>query len=361
MTILKKAISLIFLLLIFSASTLSAYEVDIKADSLTYEQDSGVITASGNIELDWLGKILKADNIEVTIPSKKIKADGNVSILESSNTIFADSVNYSMEEESGEISNSKGCSMPIFFKAEKMIKISSDTYKIENVIISNCDLDHPHHHVFAKEGILVVDKKISVSKAIYYVGKVPVCYFPKYTRSLSGGDGKFSYEIEPGYINDGGPSLKTKLKYKFTKKFDGKLYLDYLGTLGYGTGLEFNYFDPNKIKATIFGYGALYTKDDSQRWTVQPSYWQRINDYWTVQAKGEFQSDSQFNNTYQLDNWTRTANTRRSYLSFTRQSSASNLRMLTELYQIYDVNDHIKPGSYLQLPLLKKQLLSVKN
>jgi len=350
MTILQKIISLIFLLLIFSVSTLFAYEVDIKADSLTYEQEYGVITASGNITLDWLGKVLQADNIEVTIPAKKLKADGNVSIKESSNTIFADSVEYSMEEEAGTISNSKGCSMPIFFKAEKMIKISSDTYEIENVTISNCDLDNPHHYVFAKKGVLVVDKKISVSKAIYYVGKIPVFYLPKYTRGLSGGDGKFSYEIEPGYINEGGLSLKTKLKYKFTKKFDGKLLLDYLGSIGEGAGLEFNYYDPKKIKASIFGYGALYRKDDSQRWSVQPSYWQRINDYWTVQAKGEFQSDSQFNNTYQLDNWNRTANTRKSYLSFTRQSSASNLRILSELYQLYDANDRIRPGSYLQLP-----------
>ena len=151
-------------------SNIFAYEVDITADSLTYQQDSGVIKASGNIKLDWLGKVLQADNIEVTIPSKKLKANGNISILESSNTIFADSVEYSMEQEAGTISNSKGCSMPIFFKAEKMIKISSDTYKIENVTISNCDLDQPHHHVFAKEGILIVDKKISVSKATYYVG-----------------------------------------------------------------------------------------------------------------------------------------------------------------------------------------------
>ena len=350
MTIPKKIISLTFLFLIFVLSNSFAYEADITADSLTYQQDSGVIKASGNIKLDWLGKVLEADNIEVTIPAKKLKADGNVSIMESSNTIFADSVEYSMDEEAGTISNSKGCSMPIFFRAEKMIKISSDTYKIENVTISNCDLDNPHHHVFAKEGILVVDKKISVSKAIYYVGKIPIFYLPKYTRYLSGGDGKFSYEIEPGYINEGGLSLKTKLKYKFTKKFDGKLLLDYLGSTGEGAGLEFNYYDPKKIKATIYGYGALYTKNDSQRWSVQPSYWQRINDYWTVQAKGEFQSDSQFNNTYQLDNWNRTANTRKSYVSFSRQSSASNLRILSELYQLYDPNDNIRTGSYLQLP-----------
>ena len=366
MTILRKILSLLFLFLIFSISKSFAYEADITADSLTYQQEYGVITASGNITLDWLGKVLKADNIEVTLPSKKLKAQGNISIVESSNTIFADSVEYSMEEEAGTISNSKGCSMPIFFKAEKMIKISSDTYKIENVIISNCDLDQPHHHVFAKEGILVVDKKISVSKAIYYVGKVPVFYFPKYTRYLSGGDGKFSYEIEPGYINEGGLSLKAKLKYKFTKKFDGKLYLDYLGSIGEGTGLEFNYYESQKIKATIFGYGALYTKDNSQRWSVQPSYWQKINDYWTVQAKGEFQSDSQFNNTYQLDNWNRTANKRTSYLSFTRQSSASNLRILSELYQLYDANDNIRPGSYLQLPqvyfsIYPKKILGITN
>ena len=48
---------------------------------------------------------------------------------------------------------------------------------------------------------------------------------------------------------------------------------------------------------------AYVSKDrlaDSQRWTVQPYYWQRINSLWTVQSHAEFVSDSYFNNLYHV-------------------------------------------------------------
>jgi len=343
---------LLIAIVFFSANTLYSYEVDIKADSLTYKQDTGTITASGNIQLDWLGKILEADNIEMKIPTKQLEASGNVSIKEPSNTIFADSVEYDMEKQTGKMNNTLGYSSFVFFRAEKMIKVSSDTYKIENVKISNCDLDNPHHYAFAKEGLFIVDKKITIYKATYYAGGIPIFYFPQYTRDLKSGDGsKFSYEIQPGYSNDGGILAKAKLKYKFTKEFDAKLYLDYLGTVGEGVGVEANYFEKDKLKTTMYAYGTRDRLDDSQRWILQPSYWQKINDLWTVQSHAEFVSDSYFNNTYQQDDWDRVLNKRKSYVSFTRQSSKSNLRILSELYQIYNpLTDKIQEGSYTKFP-----------
>lgn len=357
----KSLIFFIFYLLFISPKLVYSYEVDIKADSLTYQQDNGTITASGNVQLDWLGKILKADNIEMRIQDKELDAEGNVIISEENNTIYSDKISYKIDKESGAMQDTLACSSSIFLRAEKMIKESSNTYRIENVIISNCDLDSPHHYAYAKEGIFVVDKKITVYKATYYIGKVPVFYFPKYTRNLGGSGSKFSYEIEPGYSNEGGLSAKAKLKYKFTDRFDTSLLLDYLGKIGNGIGLEANYYEKKKVKATIFGYGAKYRLEDSQRWMIKPSYWQQINDYWKVQIHGEFVSDSYFNNKYHLDDWNRVLNKRKSYASITRQTPKSNLRLLTELYQIYNpLTDKIQTGSYLKLPELYYTLYPIK-
>lgn len=352
LTIQKKLLlSFIFGTLFFCifVADIYCYEVHMKADTVTYEQENSVITATGNVELDWLGKILKADNIEIQVPTKKLNADGNVTIRESSNTIFTDKIAYEMDKEQGEMHNTFGYSSPIFFRAEKMYKISSDTYKIENVTISNCDLNNPHHYAYAKKGLFIVDKKITISNAVYYIGGVPVFYFPKYTRKLND-DSAFRYELEPGYSNEGGGALKLALKYRFTKKFDSKLSLDYLGTIGEGLGLELSYNIKDKVMAGMYSYGTVDRRTDKQRWMFQPSYWQRINELWTVQAHAEFQSDSYFNNIYQQDNWNRVSNQRRSYVSATRQSSSSNLRLLTELYQVYNIQDKITPSSYLLLP-----------
>ena len=88
-----------------------------------------------------------------------------------------------------------------------------------------------------------------------------------------------------------------------------------------------------------------------QRWTIRPSYWQRINKLWTIQSHAEFVRDSYFNNRYSMDDWDRVLNKRRSYASITRQSRKSNFRIMSELYQIYNpITDKIQNGSYLRLP-----------
>lgn len=354
------SISILFVFILTSAS-FAEYEVDIKADSLTYKQDDEIINASGNVELQWLDKIIKADNIEMKVKEQELKADGNVEISESKSTIFSNKIQYDMKKEYGNMHDTMGASSSVFFRAEKMTKVSSDTYKIQNVTLSNCDLDKPHHYAKAKEGIFVTDKKITIYKAVYYVGGIPIFYFPKYTRNLAGSDSKFSYEITPGYTNDGGISVKAKLKYKFTDKLSSALLLDYLGTVGEGIGLETSYYDKDNIKATIFAYGTQNRKDDSQQWIIRPSYRQKINELWTVQSHAEFVSDSYFNNRYNLDDWDRVLNKRKSYISFTRQSSKSNLRLMSELYQIYNpITDKIQNGSYLILPQVYYNMYPVK-
>jgi LPS-assembly protein len=354
-------LSSIFLLFIFASTSFCAYEVNIKADSLTYQQDDEIITASGNVELEWTGKIVKADNIEMQIKTQQLNAEGNVEVSEEKSLLMSDKIQYDLAKEQGYLEDTFGTSSSIFFKAEKMRKVSSDTYEIENVKISNCDLDDPHHYAFAKKGLFIVDKKITIYKATYYVGKVPIFYFPKYTRNLAGSDSKFSYEIEPGYTNDGGISAKAKLKYKFTDKFNTALLLDYLGTRGEGVGIETNYYDKNNLKATLYAYGTQDHKQDSQRWMIRPSYWQKINDLWTIQSHAEFVSDSYFNNRYSLSDWNRVLNKRRSYASVTRQSKKSHLRVVSELYQIYNpITDKIQNGSYLLLPQVYYSLYPAK-
>ncbi|MBO7611239.1 MAG: LPS-assembly protein LptD [Elusimicrobia bacterium] len=354
-------LSILCLSFIFTSKAFCAYEVTIKADSLTYQQDDEIITAEGNVELEWTDKIIKADNIEMRIRDQHLKAEGNVEISEEKSLLMSDKIEYDMAKEQGDLENTFGTSSSIFFKAEKMVKLSSDTYEIENVKLSNCDLDNPHHYAFAKKGVYIVDKRITIYKATYYVGKVPVFYFPKYTRNLASSDSKFSYEIEPGYTNDGGLSAKAKLKYKFTDKLNSALLLDYLGTRGEGVGLETNYYDKDNLKATLYAYGTQDRKEDSQRWMIKPSYWQKINDLWLIQSHAEFVSDSYFNNRYSLDDWDRVLNKRRSYVSITRQSKKSNLRVMSELYQIYNpITDKIQNGSYLILPQVYYSLYPTK-
>ena len=54
----------------------------ISADEVVYDQDLGIITARGNVELSREGRILLADTVSYNTRNKVVSASGNVSLLE---------------------------------------------------------------------------------------------------------------------------------------------------------------------------------------------------------------------------------------------------------------------------------------
>ncbi|MDR1696294.1 MAG: hypothetical protein LBR69_06685 [Endomicrobium sp.] len=333
----KKKLFFIFIFLSFNAA-LFAHEVDINADNLEYDQDCGKISASGNVVLVWQGKTVKADYAEFEVAEKNMDAYGNVKVEEDGNAFFADSVNYSFSGESGEIKETFAASSVIFMRAESMVRRDKDTYAVNGIKLSTCDLNHPHTYFKAKRGKFVVGKRITIYNPILYIGKIPVFYLPVVTKSLEGGKGaasKLKYEFEPGYTNDGGFSLKNILRYRFSDQFSVGALADYYGARGLGYGTEIDYFSQN-AKASLYAYNINDLSVGMERWTVRPYYWHKLGDRWTIQSQAEFMSDSSFNNYYNQGDWNRTMNSLHSYASITRQGQNSNLMVVTERYDNYD-------------------------
>ena len=107
-------LSILFLIIfMFTSKSFCAYEVNMKADSVTYQQDDEIINASGNVEIEWTGKIIKADNIKMKIKAQKLQASGNVEIKEKDNFLCSNNVSYDMAKEQGELEDTLGTSSSI--------------------------------------------------------------------------------------------------------------------------------------------------------------------------------------------------------------------------------------------------------
>ncbi len=62
----------------------------ISADQITYDQNLGIVTASGNVELAQKDRVLLADNVSYNLKTDVVTASGNISLLDpSGNVIFA--------------------------------------------------------------------------------------------------------------------------------------------------------------------------------------------------------------------------------------------------------------------------------
>ncbi|MFQ5772952.1 MAG: LPS-assembly protein LptD [Kiloniellaceae bacterium] len=65
----------------------------ISADRITYDENLGVVTASGNVEISQDGRVLLADTVSYNVRNDVVSASGNVSLLEpTGEVIFADFV-----------------------------------------------------------------------------------------------------------------------------------------------------------------------------------------------------------------------------------------------------------------------------
>lgn len=74
------------------------------ADEISYDQKTGVVTASGNVEIVQGPRVLKADNVIYNVEADTVEAVGNIALLEpSGDVLFADKISLSNEFKTGAI------------------------------------------------------------------------------------------------------------------------------------------------------------------------------------------------------------------------------------------------------------------
>lgn len=307
----------------------SGTEMDIRADYMEYDEAEKYVVARGSVVVLWEDKELKAENVKFWSEKEFITAETSVSFRQADNQMYCDAFTYDMRTSTGSMVHSSGVMQPWYFRAEKTSGMGEKVFYAEKMRMTTCDYEKPHYHIRARRAKIIMKERITVYNPVFYLRNVPIFYLPIYSSSLKGS--KLSIEVQPGYNSEDGLILKTIIGYPLTANSYGKLYLDWFQKRGWGKGAEYNYFIPDKIKTSIYGYhikqNATATLAESERWQLQGGYWQRINSLWTGQLDMNFQSDSVFNSQYVLDNWTRNNQQMNSSLAFTRQSSRSSFRI----------------------------------
>ena len=80
-------------------------QVRVKGDTLTYEEQSNVVSASGNVVVTKGQTTLSADAISVNRDTNMLDARGNVELNDTRGQIEADALQMEMENETGTITN----------------------------------------------------------------------------------------------------------------------------------------------------------------------------------------------------------------------------------------------------------------
>jgi LPS-assembly protein len=280
-------------------------------------------------------------------------ASGNVIIEENGDIMHSKSIVYNYDDETGEIEETFVSSSNLLYVRSKFIdRLSKDTFNLKHITFSNCDLDEPHFYFRATNGKLVLNKRITIYNAVFYVGKIPVFYLPFVMKSLKGGWGfgsRLRLTVEPSNTGTGGFSVKTTVSCALSENSVAKVKYGYFEKRGEGYGGEFNYVTKGGI-LNIDAYTIKDLLDKKKRWIFRPNYFQKLNNIWTLRSSVELMSDNNFNNFYNQSDWDRTTNYLKSYASLTRQGKKASIEVNFEHTSKYNKHTSKYEIEFINLP-----------
>ena len=177
------------------AETAPSDKVTLNADRVSFNDETGQAFAEGNAILTYNDTTIMAERIEYDADTQKVQAmplPGQQIVLTNSNrTLKGDSLNYDLNSKEGILKGavsrlsvgedggtlyvygSEIDVMPWELAEERgLVKGSPEDYLVQwrNVVLTTCELDHPHYRLESKTISFIPGKKVTAKKPRIYLG-----------------------------------------------------------------------------------------------------------------------------------------------------------------------------------------------
>jgi len=218
--------------------------VKVKADNLKYDEDVGLVVASGSVEAKLEDIIINADSMRVDVATNIVTAEGNVSLSASHYSAMGEYLVYNASTESASISKfysiyrSPGINGEVFIRIEEFYDEPVLKWGLEGDV-TTCDYDAPHYNVKAKRFEFYPEDKMVGYSVTFYINGVPVMWFPYWIYSFKGRRSSLMPVIGSNDVE--GNFAKFGFDYFIDNDAYGVLYVDLMQKKGLGKGVEHGY------------------------------------------------------------------------------------------------------------------------
>jgi lipopolysaccharide assembly outer membrane protein LptD (OstA) len=219
-------------------------DVVLTARGIRYSEKTGVAEASGGVVIQREGQLWRGEYLEYNFLSGEIRG-------REFRTGMAPFFAYGegLTIQSG-IGTTKSTNAPALLS-------TNQTYYTTNGVITTDDLAEPVFKVRAKRMKIIPGQLIEAHNAVVYVGKMPVMYFPFYSRKMTRHPN--NWVLTPGFRSLYGPYMLTRYNWQVSDKLSAGMDLDYRQKRGGGYGPSLHY-DYGRIGKGDFAF--YYAPDD---------------------------------------------------------------------------------------------------
>lgn len=261
-----------------------AWEMEALTDEGYAEFDfqTGLGRGTNGVLVRYGNAFLTADQVTVNQQTGEVAAEGQVRLQNEDQLWIGEHIRYNFKTRQLNAEQFRTGKAPAFAAGEGLhLELTNRLYRATNGVITTDDVADPAIKVRARHLKIIPGDKVVASGATLYVAKVPVFYFPYYSRRLSPRANHFTFI--PGYRSSFGPFLLSGYNFFLNDELDGVAHVDYRVRRGLGLGPDVNYHLGRWGDGT-FKYYYLYDQDpqarDSQN--VSPHNRQRV--YFSYQA-----------------------------------------------------------------------------
>ena len=352
------------------------HKVEFASDEAYFFDEDKTIVLKGRVKLDELeqGNILvrtiTAKELYINLASDMIVAPYDIIINQNGTVIRGGSGKINYLKNEGYINNGRIEAKNIIFRG-KSIKFGKGHFVYKKASITTCDREPPHYKIKASRLDLIPGKRFVAYNTFFYLGKVPIFYFPILYKPLGKGT-PFSSSFFPGYDKRNGVYLKSNYMYRFDKYTKGKLFLDYFSRKGFGVGGEYDYHNRARNISNLSVYRIKEYGSSHDRLGLNGGYWHFFNpgnsgvSYYS-QSFFKWLSDPDFNNDFFRSNPFAVSPNKQANIAFTRQTARTVTRVSAasryernatsnSFQKTYEsapkINFNIMPSKFKKLPFL---------
>jgi LPS-assembly protein len=233
--------------------------VHLTADTLSYDEDTGVAVAEGNVELGLGTRTMRADRVRYDSTSGEADLTGKVRYKDADEEFAFDRITINLDSETGVLYNGtiRISSSNYLISSEKIEKTGKSSFLIEKGMLTTCPCDPEPDWKFEVRRARVTLDRYAVGKDITFrIRGVPVLWLPwgafpvKMTRQSGLLMPNFSSNRSRGY------ALQLPYYQVINRWSDATVTLDAMSRRGYRPEAEYRFvLNPESagaLHATIF-------------------------------------------------------------------------------------------------------------
>ena len=282
-------------------SRLGKDAIQIIANSMSYNKETGVYKAYGNAEIHQVGRTLKANIIEYYYRTQTARAQGNVVLTEGDDILQCEYLEVNLETKEGlvrggELFYQKG---NFYLKGNYIQKLGENRYRIENGEFTTCNGKRPSWKFACKKADVTLEGLARVKGATFKIKDYPVFYFPYFvyptrTKRQSG-----FLMPSVGSSSSEGVNFNNTFFWAISPNTDATAYLDMTTGKGIGLGGEYRYITSKTSRGRFYGY--FISEKNSYRRDKYDQLLDREKKRWNVFYKGKKDFDQNLFARFKVD------------------------------------------------------------